>query len=104
MNKPSIIPERSMMPVTWAKMAAITMAATTKNATPATARDESGTISGATELGVRFVIVMVRKRSSPPRDSVMHMNKFLHVQPETSGTKRSGRRPLTFVATTAALR
>ena len=63
------------------------MAAATKNTTPATGRDESGTTSGATVLGVWLVIVMVRKRTSTQLDSATHVNNSLHVQPEASGAQ-----------------
>ena len=50
-RRSSIIAEKSMTPVTVAKMAATTMAATTKNAIPTTGRFEPGTTRCSTELG-----------------------------------------------------
>ena len=59
-KKSSIMAGISITPVTIATIAATTIAATTKNATPVAGREESGTMSGAIELGVWFGIDMVR--------------------------------------------
>lgn len=66
----------SITPVAVARMAATTMAASAKNATAATGRGESGTMSDAMELGVWFVIDILRKRGERHVDSVPKMNKL----------------------------